>query len=102
MKKVLAFVISFAIALCVFGVDYTPVSAESDSTVSGDLTVTGTVQASGSGVVAATAQVSATTNAVDSTEFTPAYAGQLLIFSVSNVVYVAEDTTTNGWIEISN
>ena len=95
MKKVLAFVISFLVALAVFGVDYTPVSEESDGTVSGSLI------ASGTGYIAGTPQVSAVTNVV-TTSFTPQYAGQLLIGTVSNVVYVAEDTTTNGWIQISN
>lgn len=46
-------------------------------------------------------QVSAVTNVVTTT-FTPAQVGQLLIGTVSNVVYVAKGTTTNDWIKVSN
>ena len=48
----------------------------------------------------AVAQVSTATNVV-STAFTPAHAGQLLIGTVSNVVYVAKGTTTNDWLQIT-
>ena len=48
----------------------------------------------------AVAQVTAVTNVV-STAFTPAHAGQLLIGTVSNVVYVAKGTTTNDWLKVT-
>ena len=46
------------------------------------------------------AQVSTATNVVP-TAFTPAEVGQLLIGTVSNVVYVAKGTTTNDWLQIT-
>jgi len=43
------------------------------------------------------------TNAVvNATLYVPAFAGQILIGTVSNVVFVAEGTTTNSWILITN
>ena len=94
MKKALVFIAAFSVALCVFGVSYTPVTEEATADI------TGALVASGSGYIAATPQVSALTNVVTTT-FTPQYAGQLLIGTISNVVYVAEDLTTNGWIQVS-
>jgi len=103
MKQALVFISAFVVALAVFGGDYTPVTEESASSITAAVTVAtgGSVIASGTGYVAGTPQVSAATNVV-STSFTPQYAGQLLIGTVSNLVYVAEDTTTNGWVQLSN
>ena len=52
------------------------------------------------GEFVAVAQVSTAANVVP-TAFTPAHAGQLLIGTVSNVVYVAKGTTTNDWLQIT-
>lgn len=51
--------------------------------------------------VASLAVVNTNTTA-DSTLTTPAFVGQLLIGTVSNVVWAAEGLTTNSWIKISN
>jgi hypothetical protein len=51
---------------------------------------------------AAAAQVTTSAAAIVTTTFTPAFAGQVLIATVSNLVWVAEDATTNGWILITN
>ena len=41
------------------------------------------------------------TNAVaNATRYTPAFAGQILIGSASNLVWVAKSTTTNDWIAV--
>lgn len=50
--------------------------------------------------IPAAAQVSDATNVV-ATAFTPARAGQLLIGTVSNVVYVAKGTSTNDWLQVT-
>jgi len=81
MKKLFVFLVSLSVGLAVLSVDYTPVTSEKG---------------------AQAVQITTTTNAVDATEFTPVFVGQMLIGSVSNDVYVAEDLTTNGWIQLSN
>lgn len=51
---------------------------------------------------AAAAQVTTSAAEIATTAFTPAFVGQTLIATVSNLVWIAEDATTNGWIQISN
>ena len=42
------------------------------------------------------------TNAVvNATLHVPAFAGQILIGTASNVVFVAKGTTTNDWVDVS-
>lgn len=56
----------------------------------------------GSSEIGTIVQTYTGTAAIVTTSFTPAFVGQLLIGTVSNTVHVAEDLTTNGWIQISN
>ena len=51
---------------------------------------------------ASAAQVTTSAAAIVTTAFTPAFAGQTLIATVSNLVWIAEGVTTNSWIQISN
>lgn len=51
---------------------------------------------------ASAAQVTTSAAEIATTAFTPAFVGQTLIATVSNLVWIAEDATTNGWIQISN
>ena len=47
--------------------------------------------------------VQSDTNAVPTTtDYTPAFVGQVLIGSASNQVWIAKDVTTNGWVQVSN
>ena len=103
MRKIT--IISIAIAafaaLC-FAQAYTPMSAESAATVTGNRTFTGTVIASGTGFIAATAQVD--TNATTSvTTKTPEYVGQILVGATGSTssVWVAKGVTTNDWVEVA-
>lgn len=43
-----------------------------------------------------------TNTVADATLHTPAFVGQLLIGTVSNVVWTSGGTTTNSWIQLSN
>lgn len=42
------------------------------------------------------------TAAIATTQFTPAFVGQILVGTVSSTVHVATTSTTNGWIRVSN
>jgi hypothetical protein len=39
---------------------------------------------------------------VTTSAYTPRYIGDVLIGTVSNFVYIAENVTTGGWIKVSN
>jgi len=99
MKKLMMIVA--LIAVCGFAADYTPVTKEAANTLAGVNTVSGSVVASGSGYIAATAQVS-TNVTINSTLWTPKFVGQILIGTVSNVVFISEGLTTNDWIRVVN
>jgi ribosomal protein L35AE/L33A len=77
------------------------VVAETGEFVSVATAATTAANAAASVTTGTVAQVSGATNVV-STTFTPAHAGQLLIGTVSNVVYVAKGVSTNDWVLISN
>jgi len=47
------------------------------------------------------AQINSSTGVLNVTTLTPAYAGQPLVWSTSNKVWISEDTTTNGWIALN-
>jgi len=51
---------------------------------------------------ASAAQVTTSAAEIVTTAFTPAFVGQALIATVSNLVWIAGDATTNGWIQLSN
>ena len=51
---------------------------------------------------AAAAQVTTSAAEIVTTAYTPAFVGQLLIATKSNLVWVAEAATTNGWILLTN
>lgn len=48
------------------------------------------------------AQSYTNTPAIDTTLYTPAFLGQVLVGTVSNTVHVSGGLTTNDWIQISN
>ena len=50
---------------------------------------------------AAAAQVTTSAAAIVTTAYTPAFVGQVLIATVSNLVWIAEGVTTNGWIAVN-
>ena len=62
------------------------------------------VQVVAAAAVAKASAAQVTTSAVEivTTAFTPAFVGQTLIATVSNLVWIAGDATTNGWILITN
>ena len=81
MKKAFVFLASFAIALGVMAVDYTPVTEEKGQPVQAD---------------------SATNTAA--TAYTPVFAGQVLTGQTgdgTNSVWIAVGTTTNDWVKVS-
>jgi ribosomal protein L35AE/L33A len=92
MKYLLGFLLVCLVAVAVYAENVSVVAETGEfvSVATAASVTTGTV-----------AQVSGATNVV-STTFTPAHAGQLLIGTVSNVVYVAKGVSTNDWVLISN
>ena len=50
---------------------------------------------------AAAAQVTTSAAEIVTTAYTPAFVGQVLIATVSNKVWIAEDATTNGWVALN-
>ena len=62
------------------------------------------VEVAAAAAVAKASAAQVTTSAVEivTTAFTPAFVGQALIATVSNLVWIAEGVTTNGWILITN
>lgn len=51
---------------------------------------------------ASAAQVTTSAVEIVTTAYTPAFVGQALIATVSNLVWIAEGVTTNSWILITN
>lgn len=51
---------------------------------------------------ATAAQVTTSAAEIATTAFTPAFVGQTLVATVSNLVWIAGNATTNGWILITN